>query len=76
MEMFSDMFRKSIRRLFESEIGSRSYRVLATIPIRRNLQMVEELRQRSDCREICVERSNRDHMADKVVRMLCENAIR
>ncbi len=71
MEMFSDLFKRTIRQLFDSNIN-----ILATIPVQQNLELVQELRNRSDSKEICVERSNRDLLVDKVVRMLCENAIK
>jgi nucleoside-triphosphatase len=71
MEMFSDLFKRTVKQLFDSNI-----KIMATIPVQQNLELVQELRDRSDSKEIYVQRSNRDFLADNVVRMLCENAIK
>jgi len=76
MEAFSDLFRKGVKQLFDSEVTSRSYRILATLPTKRNVRLAEDLRQKSANREIHINRSNRDSMSDRVVNMLCETAIR
>ncbi|XP_054163146.1 cancer-related nucleoside-triphosphatase homolog [Oppia nitens] len=76
METFSDVFRKSVRQMFDNEVTTKSYRIMATLPVKRNVQLAEDLRRRSGSDEIHINRSNRNSMADRVVNMLCENAIR
>ena len=76
MEAFSDIFRKGVKQLFDSDVSSKSYRILASIPAKRNIQMLEEIHSKYANREIHINRSNRNQMADRVVNMLCETAIR
>jgi len=75
MEAFGDHFRKGVR-LFDTEVGSKSYRILATHPMARSVQMVDEFRQKSGNNDMQIKGSNRNSMADRVVNMLCETAIR
>ena len=76
MEAFSDIFRKGVKQLFDSNVPSNSYKILTSLPAKRNVAMAEEVRQRPGNREIRLNRRNRDAMADRVVGMLCETAIR
>ncbi|CAG2178226.1 unnamed protein product, partial [Oppiella nova] len=77
MEAFSDQFCDGVKRLFDSEVMSKSYRILATVPVRRGVAVADEVRRLCGTdTEIHIDYKNRDSMVDRVVNMLCETAVR
>lgn len=76
MEMFSEMFRRGIKQLFDQSIECKSLRLLVTIPLKNSIPFVEELRKRNDVKEIEVKKSNRNELADDIVQMLISNAVK
>jgi len=84
MEAFSDQFRNRVKQLFESEVTSKPYRILATLPSRRmrsdSVDSADEgLRQSAQntaIQGIHRNRSNSEGTTDRVVNMLCDSALR
>lgn len=76
MEMFSEMFRRGIKQLFDQSIECKSLRLLVTVPLKNSIPFVEELRKRNDVKEIEVKKSNRNELADDIVQMLISNAVK
>ena len=76
MEMFSEMFRRGIKQLFDQSVEYKSLRLLVTIPLKNSIPFVEELRKRNDVKEIEVKKSNRNELADDIVQMLISNAVK
>ncbi|XP_071033999.1 cancer-related nucleoside-triphosphatase isoform X2 [Parasteatoda tepidariorum] len=68
MELFSKTFLEEVKKAFSRT----DIRILATIPVSKQLSFVNELRDRKDCLLIEVSRENRNNLEKRIVDCLLE----
>ncbi|KAG5873902.1 hypothetical protein JTB14_009919 [Gonioctena quinquepunctata] len=66
MEMFSKKFQDNITRFFENKV----VRIIATVPLKGGPVLVKKLKERNDCHLITVDQTNRNNLADDIIKSL------
>ncbi|RWS30219.1 cancer-related nucleoside-triphosphatase-like protein [Leptotrombidium deliense] len=74
MELFSEKFKKAVQTLFS--LDAENIRIIATVPSKRNIQEVEEIRRSKHTTEIIVTRKNRGTIVDHVLHVLDETGVK